>query len=506
MKRSLDGLRHSLRGRLLVGTVAWILVSVLVAGWALSDLFRQHIARQLASELAVHMNQLVAALTVDEQGIPTLAFDLSDPRLQQPYSGLYWQIDQVSATGAVTEALFHSRSLWDQTLNVTPESSKPDRDGQAAPAAPEAFYGGLTPLAGPDGAAMLALLRDVAPPEGAATYRLIVAADSGSVVRPLGEFRALMGVFLGLLAIGLTAAAVVQVVVGLRPLARLRERLADVRAGRAARIEGQFPNEIQPMVEEFNDVLQSNNEIVERARTQAGNLAHALKTPLSVLANGAAQENTAFGRLVAEQVDLARRQVEHHLARARAAAAVRTPGRRTEVAPVVQGLARVLTRLYAEKGVQLHVDEVPDGLFFRGEQHDLQEMLGNLMENACKWADRNVHVTIGAKAATDRAATQSAPPAAASSASAGGDLSTSHNALGMIVLRIDDDGPGLPPEQHDAIFQRGMRMDERTPGSGLGLAIVRDLATVYGGSVGACASSLGGLCVELRLPGEIIDA
>lgn len=493
MRRSLSGLRHSLRGRLLVGTVTWILVSVLVAGWGLSDLFRQHIARQLASELAVHMNQLVAALVVDAQGTPSLAFDLSDPRLQQPYSGLYWQIDQLTASGTITEAVFHSRSLWDQTLKLPADP-------------PEAAYGGLFPIPGPEDSTMLARVQTVTPPEGTAVYRLIIAADSRSVDQPLGEFRVLMAVFLGLLAVGLTAAAVVQVVVGLRPLALLRERLADVRAGRASRIEGRFPNEIQPMVQEFNDVLQSNGEIVERARTQAGNLAHALKTPLSVLANGAAQENTAFGRLVAEQVDLARRQVEHHLARARAAAAVRTPGRRTEVAPVVQGIARVLARLYAEKGVQLHVDGVSDGLFFRGEQQDLQEMLGNLMENACKWADRKVQVTISREAAADRAATQPAPQAGASPASAGSGLSTSRKALGMILLRIDDDGPGLPEEQHDAIFQRGVRMDERTPGSGLGLAIVRDLATVYGGSVGARASSLGGLCIELRLPGEITDS
>ncbi len=463
MKRSLGGLRHSLRGRLLVGTVTWILVSVLVAGWALSDLFRQHIARQLASELAVHMNQLVAALTVDEQGTASLVFDLSDPRLQQPYSGLYWQIDQLSADGTPEKPAFHSRSLWDQTLSLPSDP-------------PGSTHDDLVSFTGPEGGTMLALLKTVTPPEGTATYQLIIAADSRSIDQPLGEFRVLMAVFLGLLAFGLTAAAVVQVVVGLRPLARLRERLADVRAGRASRIEGRFPNEIQPMVQEFNDVLQSNSEIIERARTQAGNLAHALKTPLSVLANGAAQEQTAFGRLVTEQVELASRQVEHHLARARAAAAVRTPGRRAEVAPAVQGIARVLTRLYAEKGVLLHTDKVADGVFFQGEQQDLQEMLGNLMENACKWATRNVHVTV--------------------------DLSAARNDLGMILLRIDDDGPGLPPEQHDAIFQRGVRMDERKPGSGLGLAIVRDLATAYGGTVYAQASPLGGLSIELRLPGE----
>lgn len=474
MKRSPDSLRHSLRGRLLAGTVMWILASVLFAGWALSDLFRQHIVRQLASELAVHMNQLVAALSVDEQGTPTLTFDLSDPRLQQPYSGLYWQIDQFSADGVFTEALFHSRSLWDQTLILPPQPS-------------DTTQSGLVPLPGPGESTMLALLRAVTPPEGNASYRFIIAADGRSIDEPLGEFRVLLAVFLGLLAFGLTAAAVIQVVVGLRPLARLRERLADVRTGHSARIDGRFPTEIQPMVDEFNAVLHSNNEIVERARTQAGNLAHALRTPLSVLANGATQEDTPFGRLVSEQVDLASRQVEHHLARARAAAAVRTPGRRTEVAPVIDGLARVLAKLHSDRGVQLHTETIPEGLFFQGEQQDLQEMMGNLIENACKWANTNVHITV----ATAASAALSGPSPAGTPA--------------MIVLRVDDDGAGLPQDRRDAIFQRGVRMDERTPGSGLGLAIVRDLATAYGGSVRARASSLGGLGIDLQLPGEAVE-
>lgn len=472
MKRTLRRLRHSLRGRLLAGTLTWILVTVLLAGWALSDLFRQHVVRQLSAELTVHMNQLVAALTVDEHGVPTLAFEPSDPRLRQPYSGLYWQVDQLTGT-APPETVFRSRSLWDQTLQTTSSVPVPTPDD------------GLSGIRGPENRLMLAQQRTVRPPEGTAAYRLTVAADSRAVDDPLEEFRNLMAVFLGVLALGLTVAAVIQVFVGLRPLALLRQRLAEVRAGRVARIEGRFPDEVQPLVQEFNAVLQDNDEIVERARTQAGNLAHALKTPLSVLANAAAHEQTPFGRLVAEQVEVAGRQVEHHLARARAAAAVRSPGRRAEVAPAVQGLARVLMRLYAGKGVRLDTEAVPRGMYFRGEQPDLQEMLGNLMDNACKWAGGSVRVSARLEAASP---------------------SPDRDAPRTILLSVDDDGPGLPPEQHDAIFQRGVRMDERKPGSGLGLAIVRDLATAYGGSVSARMSSLGGLGVDLRLPGEMDEA
>lgn len=468
MKRTLRRLQHSLRGRLLAGTLIWILVSVLLAGWALSDLFRQHVVRQLSAELSVHMNQLIAALTVDEHGVPSLAYEPSDPRLTQPYSGLYWQVDQLSPS-TPSSTVFRSRSLWDQTLQMP------------TPPFQHTEYG-LAQILGPEGRHMLAQQRTVTPPEGAAVYRLTIAADVGAVAEPLEEFRTLMAMFLGVLAIGLTVAAVVQVVVGLRPLALLRDRLADVRAGRAARIEGRFPDEVQPLVQEFNAVLQDNDRIVERARTQAGNLAHALKTPISVLANAATKEHTSFGKLVAEQVEVARRQVEHHLARARAAAAVRAPGRRTEVAPVVQGLSRVLRRLYAEKGIQIQTSDIPQDMFFKGELQDLQEMLGNIMENACKWAGRTVTVSARLDTPTPGHA---------------------HGVGSVILLCVDDDGPGLPAEQRDAIFQRGVRMDERKPGSGLGLAIVRDLAVTYGGTVSCRASSLGGLGIDLHLPGEM---
>jgi signal transduction histidine kinase len=454
MRRTLGGLGHSLRGRLLAGTLAWILASVLVAGWALSDLFRQHLSRQLAQELNVHMNQLAAALSVNDQGVASLGTVPGDPRLDMPYSGLYWQIDRLGTT--VNEAVFHSRSLWDQTLHV--------------PDTLQASGTSLAALTGPGDTPMLLQTRVIRPPEGNASYRLTVATDAAALNKPLQQFHLMLAITLGVLALGLTMAAIMQVVVGLRPLAQLRKQLANVRQGRQSRIQTRFPSEVQPLVDEFNQVLKNSNDVVQRARTQAGNLAHALKTPLSVLANGAQNENTPFGRLVAEQVAVARTQVDHHLARARAAAAVRTPGVITPVGPVVAGLARVLGRLYIHKGLQIHTDPVPDTLGFLGEQHDLQDMLGNLMENACKWADRNVWVH--------------AQP---------GDADT-------LVLTVDDDGPGLPEAQREQAFGRGVRLDERTPGSGLGLSIVRDLAQAYGGTAHAHASAHGGLQVVLVLP------
>lgn len=459
MRATLRGLRHSLRGRMLLGTIAWVLVAVLVAGWALTDLFREHITRQLTAELTVYQNQLIAAMSFDEQGMVSLRSEPSDPRLQLPYSGLYWQIDRLEIRTVREAGVLRSRSLWDQTLHPPADAVAPAGSNQ------------LQTLTDPRGFAVLALMRTVTPPEGSSAYSVIIAVDGNALSEPMSEFSFMLAIFLGLLAFGLAAAAVVQLYVGLRPLAVLRKRLSDVRAGNAGSIEGRFPTELQPLVDEFNAVLLSNNEIVRRARTQAGNLAHAVKTPLSVLANAAARETSPFGSLVSEQVSLATRQVEHHLARARAAAAVRTPGIRTEVLPVLQGLAKVLNRLYAEKGVQLDLDRVEEGWVFRGAQEDLQEMMGNLMENACKWADRQVRI------------------------------SACFSDDDTMQLLVEDDGPGLPEAKLEEIFQRGVRMDERVPGSGLGLAIVRDLANTYGGSVCAEASALGGLRIVLELPG-----
>lgn len=455
---------YSLRGRLLLGTLAWILASVLVAGWVLVDLFRQHVERQLASELAVHMSQLVAALPLDDQEKPVFRFEPTDPRFLKPLSGLYWQVDRLAPGGVVDVAVFHSRSLWDEVLQLP--------EGQVA-----SVEGRLDPIVGPDGIALLARVRVVTPPGGVAAYRLVVAADRSLLDQPMARFRLMLAISLGLLALGMTLAAIMQVVVGLKPLSALRNALAGVREGHQSRIEGVFPQEIQPLVDEFNQVLQNNQQIVQRARTHAGNLAHALKTPLSVLANAVRQDDSLLGRQVSEQVAVAQRHVDYHLARARAAAAVRAPGVSTPALPVIQGLTRVLLKVYAGKGVQIDLNVSPENLSFRVESQDVQEMLGNLMDNACKWADRQVSVTV--------------QPAITGEAEAG-----------SVCVRVEDDGPGLPEAQRQMIFDRGVRLDERMPGSGLGLDIVRDLVQTYGGKVQAGPSAAGGLAITLVLPGN----
>lgn len=446
----------SLRWRMLAGTLAWIAAIVVLAGWGLGNLFRQHITEQLRTELALHMNQLTAAVSVAPDGRPTVSSPLSDPRLEQPLSGLYWQIDRLDDSGRVVAAgVARSRSLWDQVL--------------ALPAADDAD--GLHDIAGPENHRLSALTRLLKPEDSdAGSLRLVVAADRAVLAEPIERFDHMLLWSLGALAAGMVVAAVVQVAVGLRPLGRLRRQLAAQQGRNSVRIEGRFPSEIQPLVDDFNRVLAVNADIVQRARTQAGNLAHAVKTPLTILGNAAAREEGAFARLVREQVAMAQRQIDHHLARARAAAASGTAGGRAPLRAPLQALLRVMQRLYAARGLALEMDEFPDRLEFRGEEQDLQEMVGNLLDNACKWAARRVR--IGAQAdVPDR-----------------------------LRIVIDDDGPGISEGERERIFERGVRMDEQRPGSGLGLDIVRDLAGTYGGEVSAGQSPLGGLRVTLILP------
>jgi len=379
---------------------------------------------------------------------------LSDPRLQKPYSGLYWQVDGEGAHGL---GLLRSRSLWDTVLTVPADRLD---DGQVH----------IHRIGGPDGATLVMMERVVTLADHPGLpLRLIVAVDEQTMEGPVREFVGLLVLALCILAAGLAAAVFIQVWAGLAPLRRLRSGLADVRDGRSRALEGRFPDEVRPLVDEFNAVLGRDAEVVMRARTQAGNLAHAVKTPLAILANAAAAEDSALARLVAEQVGAARRQVDYHLARARAAAAVQVPGVRTPLRPALEALLRVMQRLHPDRVLSVEWRGAAGDAVFRGEEQDLQEMLGNLLDNACKWAASRV------------------------------DVKVSVNGQGLVVS-IDDDGPGLAPEVRQAVFERGVRTDEQVPGSGLGLGIVNDLARLYGGSVVLEASPGGGLRAVLSLP------
>ena len=269
------------------------------------------------------------------------------------------------------------------------------------------------------------------------------------------------------LAVGLS-----QVKRGVSPLNQLRDRLGAVHAGRDRRVAGSYPAEVQPLVDDLNALLDHQEQMVRRAVAKAGDLAHGLKTPLAVLAHEAERAESSgqseLGATIGQQVERMRRQIEYHLAQARAAASGATPGARCSLSESADGLARTLHRLHAARGIHISV-QIAATHMVRGQREDLDEMLGNLLDNGCKWARSAVTIS-------------------------------SEEADGIISIRVDDDGPGLPVPMRDAVLQRGVRADEKAGGSGFGLAIVRDLAELYGGSISLSDSPAGGLRAVLRLP------
>nr|WP_247886392.1 sensor histidine kinase [Azospirillum brasilense] len=428
----------------MAGAAVWIALALALAGLVLSGLFRDHVARRFEAELTNHLDQLAALTELGADGAPVLRQPLSDPRFRRPLSGLYWQVGPGDAPA------LRSRSLWDEALALPPDEVA---DGDIH----------RHSVVGPAGRQLSVLERAVTLPNGTAPLRMAVAQDEAELRAVVADFNRVLWLSLGALALALIAAAVVQVSVGLRPLVRLRAELAAVRAGRKKRFGGDSPREVQPLLDDLNALLDHSEEVVVRARLQAGNLAHALKTNLAVLANEA--EGEAAARRVAEM----RRHIDHHMARARAAAARGLPGVATPVADSAGALARVLEKLQGGGRVTVAV-RVPREHVFAGERADLDEMLGNLLDNAMKWAGSRVEV--------------------ASRLEAGG----------MLAGVVGDDGPGLPANRRDAVLAPGVRLDESTPGSGLGLAVVRDVARLYGGDLRLGDSPLGGLRVELVLP------
>lgn len=443
---------RSLRLRLVLGAALWVTVALVLSGAVLREVFAEHAAEQLDDRLQAELRALAARLEVAADGTVALPAPLPNPLFSRPLSGHYWQVSRADGT-----AVLRSRSLWDGAIAVPAE---PPPDG-----APRV---GL--LAGPNGQALRAVERAVTYPDYDQPLRLVVGADASRLATLIDDFTRTLVVSFAVLALGIVAAAWAQVAFGLRPLARLRQALQGIRSGQAERLAGDWPREVAPLVNDLNALLDHNARMVETARDSAGNLAHALKTPLAVLGNEAAdlaaRGEAEAAALLGQQVEAMRRHVEHHLARARAQAAGEARGLRTPVAPSLERIARTLTRLH-DVAVAVVPDGAPD---FRGDQQTLEEILGTLTENACQWARGRVR--LAARGEGDR-----------------------------LLLLIEDDGPGIPADRLDEVLRRGRRLDESRPGSGLGLSIADDLArAAHGELVLDSSPDLGGLRCRVFLP------
>lgn len=457
---------RSLRVRLLWLTLVGMALALSVTGVALTLLFKQHVVSQFQAALGRQLDQLIVELEFDANGQPLVdTHAMLDPRLLKPYSGLYWQIDVLPDDGSVQTGVLRSRSLWDADLLAAGTLF----------AQPGLRVAGET--IGPAKESLLVLQQIVSSPDFLdRNFRIIVAGDLRHNLDATERFGQTLAIALILLFILLALAALAQVGIGLRPLRDLQQALKRVRDGQAEQLIGHFPQEVQPLVDDFNQVLHANAAVVQRARTQAGNLAHALKTPLAILENEAdhalACRSVIPLEMVKEQLAQIRRHVDWHLQRARAAATRGLPRQQTDAGQCVTGLLRVLERVHAERVITAELVMNGGPLLFAGEQQDLQEMLGNLLDNAFKWACSRVQVTL-----------------------------TADSEAHQLLIKIEDDGPGIDPAMLDFVRQRGMRLDENTPGSGLGLAIVQELVQHYQGRLKLeNRKDAAGLSVTVQLP------
>lgn len=455
----------SLAFRLFATSAAWTILVLPLAGIIIYRLYRDDVQASFDGRL----EKLVNAIAVDSMGAgpdePVAPNNRYEPLFEETHSGWYWQIkplDNPSLTRLV------SASLATASIDSPVEKNvKPDENGAR-------WLNSDGPVGEP-----IRMVEVVDTPdhlESGPRYSIIVAGPIDWLESRIANFLTRLSIALTLAGVGLVTATLFQVRFGLLPLRKIGQGLADVRSGRAEHLEGELPPEIKPLQEELNALIASNQDIIDRARTQVGNLAHALKTPLAVITNEAREDKGPLGRKIVEQAEIMRDQVNHYLDRARVAARVGVIGRSTPVLAVAEPLVRALERIHRDRAVTIALDIAPD-LRFAGERQDLEEMLGNLCDNACKWARKTVTIRGALLPSGDK-----------------------RNLPRRMVIFVEDDGPGLSAEQRARIGKRGVRLDETKPGSGLGLSIVTDLIQSYRGKIELAQADAGGLGVRLELP------
>ena len=452
--------RRSLRVRLWIGAGASISAALLVAGVGLITLFEHHVERRIGDELKIQLNQLTAALALDANGEISLAREPSDPRFAQPLSGLYWQID-----GADQPGWLRSRSLWDglMTLPIDPID----------PIEPGAIHAHELP--GPGDRPLLVRERRIVLQRSGrpVQLRLAVALERAELTAARDDFAADMLPYLGLIVLVLALATLVQIQTGLAPLESVRRGIGTIRSGQDRRLADDYPDEVMPLVAEVNALLAARAQAVERARAWTADLAHGLKTPLSALAADAQrlreQGNPALADDLEQLAEAMRRRVDRELIRARVRSGTETHQARVEVVDAIRRLLRTLQRTPEGERLDWRL-ATPAAAAAALMPDDLLELLGNLLENAAKWARTCVCVTVTVIPGE------------------------------RIEIRVSDDGPGVPAEQLPRLGERGRRLDQSKEGAGLGLAIARDVVDAYGGELMFGQAVEGGLMVSVRLP------
>ncbi len=455
--------RLSLARRILIGALLWSVLIVVGGVIAISAVYRAQTVNLLDAELDSTLVTLARAIEPIE-GDPGRIREIperlpSDARYETPLSGRYWVIVPVDGSGEYEEDI-RPRSVWDG------EPPLPRSLADQALAAPGAVVRGNYPD-GPAGEPIRIAVQSITISSNTNPILLVAATDRTQSDTGADQLRTILLIAMIALAGGTLLAMATGLRFALRPLDRIQSDISAIREGRLAALSGDYPQEVKPLSEELNKLLEHNRSVVSRARTHVGNLAHALKTPLAVLRNEAKGE-TQLDDVVRRQSESMRANVDHYLRRAQAAARAEALGVRTQVLEAADGIARVMNKLFERDGKQVEL-HIPGNLYVRTERQDLEEILGNLLDNACKWTKSQV------------------------------DVHAHQNEDGMVVIHIDDNGQGLSPEEREQAVKRGIRLDETAPGTGLGLSIVADIASMNGGSLTLEESPLGGLRASVQL-------
>lgn len=432
-------------------TVGWLVMALLATGFLLTDLYSRALDTTLSQTLDFHVESLAGILLeVGDPRDPDIA--LADPRFDRPRSGWYWIIRD-------GEGNLVNLSLSMVGIELPTLSSQLDSDGRRTGVLTDPFN------------TQLRVIERSVTLDGE-IYRIQVAGNLTEILGLVRDFRGQAFIVLGAVGAMLAIMSVIVARFALRPIGRLSAAIERVREGENTEVTGDYPTEIAPLAEEVNELLRSNAQIIERARNQVGNLAHGLKTPIAVLRNEAATKKGALADVVTAETEKMSTMVSTYLERARLAARTSVVGKKADSTMIMLRLTRVMRKIHPDVTIAF---QRPDASlpWFRGDEADLEEMAGNLLDNACKWSRGQVGVR----------------------------LSSERNPKGtQLLIRIDDNGPGLSEEDASKVLRRGVRLDEKTPGTGLGLDIVKELVDVYGGSLELKRSALGGLLVELRLP------
>ncbi len=430
----------SIRSRLLIAAAVWLLAITLSAGYLVPSFIKTYLIEQEKSQLYLYMDQITAQVDIDKHGQLFVDGRLSNPRFNFPYSGLYWSLK-------LNNQILRSRSLWDTTIKGN------DKKG----------------FEGPNNQSLIVVKRKFSLPDSDHPIELSVAVNQDKLLKTLQQLTHGLWIILTIMAIGILALTTLQVSWSLWPLRKLRKNLIEVREGHSTELTGVYPIEIQPVIDDLNALLFHYQELLLRARNHSGNLSHALKTPIAILNNEVSLLDSPTQAKLAPALQQLQQHIDYHLGRARMAGAMNILAAKTALSHRIDAISLAMDKVYAHRGVVL-VNELDSDVVIAVEKSDLDEMIGNLIENSYKWANSLIRVY------------------------------QEPIVNGHIVLVIEDDGPGIAREKCKQVLKRGVRLDENTPGTGLGLNIVNELVHSYRGDLVLTHSALGGLKAMLYLP------